>query len=171
MGLSASNNSLCRVADAHDIAIRPRRLQHIREEFKKHAVPTLRTQLHQREAFRAIFSFGGTVEALDANQVISNRKSAIKNAHELAGEIVAMLRQEMASALVEEVADVTEDWAAVVLVNPEISEADVPFIVSRQSVIASGLSCARTSVPSKRFHAKQKACWDEAVSWVSSGRY
>jgi chromosome partitioning protein len=73
-------------------AIRPRTLQHIREEFQKHNVPALRTQMNEREAFRAIFSFGGTLESLDASQV-SNRHAAIKNARELAGEILTLLRQ------------------------------------------------------------------------------
>src|SRR5271169_637293 len=73
-------------------AIRPRTLQHIREEFQKHKVPSLRTQMHEREAFRAIFSFGGTLESLDATQV-SNREAAIKNARELAGEILTLLRE------------------------------------------------------------------------------
>jgi chromosome partitioning protein len=73
-------------------AIRPRTLQHIREEFQKHKVPSLRTQMHEREAFRAIFSFGGTLESLEASQV-SNRDAAIRNARELAGEVIAMLRQ------------------------------------------------------------------------------
>ena len=41
-------------------AIRPRTLQHIRDEFQKHKVPSLRTQMHEREAFKAIFSFGGS---------------------------------------------------------------------------------------------------------------
>ena len=55
-------------------------------------MPSLRTQMHEREAFRAIFSFGGTLESLDASQV-SNRDAAIKNARELAGEIITLLRQ------------------------------------------------------------------------------
>ena len=48
--------------------------------------------MHEREAFRAIFSFGGTLESLDASQV-SNRDAAIKNARELAGEVITLLRQ------------------------------------------------------------------------------
>src|SRR6202050_2056102 len=74
-------------------AIRPRTLQHIREEFQKHKVPSLRTQMHEREAFKAIFSFGGTLESLDATQV-SNREAAIKNARELTGEVLTLLRSE-----------------------------------------------------------------------------
>jgi chromosome partitioning protein len=84
-------------------AIRPRTLQHIREEFKNHNVPSLRTQMQEREAFRAIFSFGGTLESLDDSQV-SNREAAIRNARELAGEILTLLRQNTESSLVQEVA-------------------------------------------------------------------
>jgi chromosome partitioning protein len=82
-------------------AIRPRTLQHIREEFKKHNVPALRTQMNEREAFRAIFSFGGTLESLDASQV-SNRDAAIKNARELASEVISLLRQNTDSSLVQD---------------------------------------------------------------------
>jgi len=78
-------------------AIRPRTLQHIREEFQKHKVPSLRTQMHEREAFRAIFSFGGTLESLDATQV-SNREAAIKNARELTGEVLTLLRENIESS-------------------------------------------------------------------------
>ena len=60
----------------------PRKLQHIRDEFKNHNAPALRTQMHEREAFRSVFSFGGTLESLDTTQV-SNRDAAIKNAREL----------------------------------------------------------------------------------------
>src|SRR3984885_1033573 len=88
-------------------AIRPRTLQHIREEFKNHNVPSLRTQMHEREAFRAVFSFGGTLESLDTSQV-SNRDAAIKNARELASEILALLRETVETpaepALAQEVA-------------------------------------------------------------------
>src|ERR1700733_6568053 len=88
-------------------AIRPRTLQHIRDEFKNHKVPALRTQMHEREAFRAVFSFGGTLESLDTSQV-SNRDAAIKNARELASEILALLRETVETpaepALAQEVA-------------------------------------------------------------------
>jgi chromosome partitioning protein len=88
-------------------AIRPRTLQHIRDEFNKHNVPSLRTQMQEREAFRAIFSFGGTLESLDPSQV-SNRDAAIKNARELTSEILTLLRQNADSStespLVQEVA-------------------------------------------------------------------
>jgi|tagenome__1003787_1003787.scaffolds.fasta_scaffold20622938_1 chromosome partitioning protein len=76
-------------------AIRPRTLQHIRAEFEQHSVPVFQTQMHEREAFRAIFSFGGTVESLNGSQV-SNLDAAVKNARAFASEVVTMLRQDAA---------------------------------------------------------------------------
>ena len=84
-------------------AIRPRTLQHIREEFSTHQVPAFETQMHEREAFRAIFSFGGTLESLDPTQV-SNLQAALANARAFAGEVVAMLRQSATPSLKVEVA-------------------------------------------------------------------
>lgn len=72
-------------------AIRPRTLQHIQTEFHKHGVSAFETQIHEREAYRALFSFGGTLESLDPQQV-SNLGAAIVNARAFAGEVVAMLR-------------------------------------------------------------------------------
>jgi chromosome partitioning protein len=59
--------------------------------------------MHEREAFRAIFSFGGTLESLDATQV-SNLQAAVGNARAFAGEVIAKLRQCSALALEVEVA-------------------------------------------------------------------
>lgn len=84
-------------------AIRPRTLQHIREEFSTNQVPAFETQMHEREAFRAIFSFGGTLESLDPTQV-SNLQAALANARAFAGEVVAMLRQSATPSLKVEVA-------------------------------------------------------------------
>ena len=72
-------------------AIRPRTLQHIQDEFAQHGVTSFATQMHEREAFRAIFSFGGTLEGLDPRQV-SNRAAAIANARAFTAEAVGMLR-------------------------------------------------------------------------------
>ena len=76
-------------------AIRPRTLSHIRAELQAAAVPILTTQMHEREAFRAIFSFGGTLQTLTAGQV-SNLPAAIANAKALASELVALLRRDAA---------------------------------------------------------------------------
>jgi len=73
-------------------AIRPRTLQHIRAELARNGVPMFETQMHEREAFRAIFSFGGTVAALNPAQV-SNLAAAVSNARALAAEVVARLRE------------------------------------------------------------------------------
>lgn len=72
-------------------AIRPRTLQHIQAEFRRHGVAAFRTQIHEREAYRALFSFGGTLATLDPHHV-SNLAAAIVNARSFAGEVVAMLR-------------------------------------------------------------------------------
>ena len=74
-------------------AIKPRTLQHIRREFLNNGIPVFQTQMHEREAFRAIFSFGGTIEALNTEQV-SNLDAAVKNARAFAAEVVNMLRQD-----------------------------------------------------------------------------
>lgn len=84
-------------------AIRPRTLQHIQDEFQKHNVLAFDTHIHEREAFRAIFSFGGTLSTLNRTQV-SNLEGAIVNARAFAGEVVAMLRQEPGQAMTAEVA-------------------------------------------------------------------
>jgi chromosome partitioning protein len=72
-------------------AIRPRTLQHIRDELEGAGVPILRTQMHEREAFRAIFSFGGTLGTLEPGQV-ANLPAAAANARAFAAEVVAALR-------------------------------------------------------------------------------
>lgn len=72
-------------------AIRPRTLQHIREEMARNKVPVLGTQMHEREAFRAIFSFGGSLQSLSTGQV-SGLDAAVKNAQALATEVVGLLK-------------------------------------------------------------------------------
>lgn len=84
-------------------AIRPRTLQHIQDEFAKHGVRAFDTHMHEREAFRSIFSFGGTLETLNRAQV-SNLDAAIVNARAFAGEVVAMLRPALAQPVQAEVA-------------------------------------------------------------------
>jgi chromosome partitioning protein len=72
-------------------AIRPRTLQAIQAEFVNNGVPVLDTQMNERDAFRAIFSFGGTLSDLDRSQV-SNIPAAISNARAFAGEVLAVLK-------------------------------------------------------------------------------
>ena len=71
--------------------IRPRLLRHIREELRAAEVPIMAAQMHEREAFRAIFSFGGTIDTLLPAQV-SNLAAASANARSFAAETVSILR-------------------------------------------------------------------------------
>jgi chromosome partitioning protein len=48
-------------------------------------------QINEREAYRALFSFGGTLASLNP-QFVSNLDAAVVNARAFAGEVVAMLR-------------------------------------------------------------------------------
>lgn len=73
-------------------ALRPRTLIHIQSEFHKHNIRAFQTQLHEREAYRAIFSFGGTLEGLDASQV-GNLDKAVANARAYAAEVVSMFNE------------------------------------------------------------------------------
>jgi chromosome partitioning protein len=73
-------------------AIAPRTLRHIADRFAELEVPVLETQLFDREAFRALFSFGGTLEGL-ADKGVSNLETAIKNARMLVAELIVILRK------------------------------------------------------------------------------
>jgi chromosome partitioning protein len=71
--------------------IRPRTLTHTQRDFHNHDVPAFRTQIHERDAYKALFSFGGGLDSLDPEQV-SNLDNAIANAREYAAEVIAMLK-------------------------------------------------------------------------------
>ena len=81
-------------------AIRPRTLQHIQEQFRNHGILAFQTHMHEREAYRALFSFGGTLESLNRDHV-SNIDGAIVNARAFAGEVIAMLRGEHRQAEIQ----------------------------------------------------------------------
>lgn len=72
-------------------ALRPRTLRHIQEQFVKHGVRAFETQIHERDAYRALFSFGGTLSSLNPAEV-RNIDAAIINARAFAGELISMLR-------------------------------------------------------------------------------
>ena len=65
--------------------------KYIEKRFNEVKIPVMQTQLYDREAFRAIFSYGGTLQGLE-NKDVSNLKTAISNAADFAGEIVQILR-------------------------------------------------------------------------------
>jgi chromosome partitioning protein len=72
-------------------AIRPRSLQSIEAEFAQKNIPVFGTQIHERDAYRAVFSFGGTLSGLEPSKV-TNIKAASANARAFAAEVVAMLK-------------------------------------------------------------------------------
>lgn len=72
-------------------AIRPRTLSSIEAEFRQNDIPVFRTRIHDREAFRALFSYGGTLSGLGQDQV-RNIPAAIENARAFAAEVVATLK-------------------------------------------------------------------------------
>jgi len=91
-------------------AIRPRTFQSIESEFAKNGIPMLKSQIHEREAYRALFSFGGTLAGLDPTQV-TNIPSAILNARAFTTEVISMLkagRTEKASRSDEQIEAVEE---------------------------------------------------------------
>jgi len=53
-------------------AIRPRTLQSIEAEFGANKIPMFDTQIHEREAYRSIFAFGGTLTGLDPRSHLIN---------------------------------------------------------------------------------------------------
>jgi chromosome partitioning protein len=63
----------------------------------------LATQIHERDAYRAMFAFGGTLASLDPAQV-TNVPAAVKNARAFAAEIVALLKAKAKAPVAEEVA-------------------------------------------------------------------
>ena len=73
------------------VAIRPRSLQAIEAELATSGVRVLDTQMHERDAFRAIFPFGGSLSGLDRNQV-GNVGAAVTNARTFAAEVLSVLK-------------------------------------------------------------------------------
>ena len=73
-------------------AIRTRQLAAIQEELAAAGVLSLEPNLNEREAFRALFSFGGALDDLEAAQV-SNVGKARLNARRYAAEVLAVLKE------------------------------------------------------------------------------
>jgi len=71
-------------------AIRPRTLKSIEAEMQEQGIPMFKTAIHERDAYRAIFTFGGTLGGLDQAQV-RNVPTAIKNAHAFMSEVIALV--------------------------------------------------------------------------------
>src|SRR4051812_19963763 len=84
-------------------AVRPRTLKSLEADLLKQGIAAFGTSLHERDAYRAIFSFGGTLADLDKN-LVRNVPAAIGNAREFMAEVVAMLTRETRPAQKAEVA-------------------------------------------------------------------
>jgi chromosome partitioning protein len=85
-------------------AVRPRTLKSLEQDMLQQGIPLFGTALHERDAFRAIFSFGGTLSGLDPNAV-GGVPAALNNARQFTAEAVAMLtRRQPAPVLTVEVA-------------------------------------------------------------------
>jgi chromosome partitioning protein len=84
-------------------ALRPRSLQSIEVEFAQNDIRMFGTQIHERDAYRAIFSFGGTLSRLDPS-LVTNIKAAAANARAFAAEVVALLKAKVPTEPIAEVA-------------------------------------------------------------------
>lgn len=71
-------------------ALHPRSLSTIEAEFAEHQVPVLTTQIHERDAFKAMFAYGGGISNLDPKNV-RNLPAAAVNAHAFAAEVLNIL--------------------------------------------------------------------------------
>ena len=71
-------------------AIRPRTLSNILTQIEQAKMPVLQTQLLERDAFRQLFSFGGTLETLNPNTAYKLNEAVI-NARAFAGEVLSRL--------------------------------------------------------------------------------
>lgn len=73
-------------------AITPKTQRHIEDSFREHGIPIFETRLHDREAYRALFSYGGSLEGLEGKGV-SNLAAAVNNARLFTSETIDKLRQ------------------------------------------------------------------------------
>lgn len=84
-------------------AIRPRGLRSIETEFLNAGIRVLDTTIHEREAYRAVFSFRRTLSRLDPAEV-ANLPAAIANVRAFTHEVVSMFRQKAPLESAKEVA-------------------------------------------------------------------
>lgn len=76
--------------------IRTRTMKYISSTFEDAGISLFNTELNEREAFKAMFSFAVPLTSLDPKDV-SNLDKAVANAEEFAEEVVAKLRENMDS--------------------------------------------------------------------------
>lgn len=79
-------------------AVRPRTLTSLEQDLLNQGVPLFGTPLHDRDAFRAIFSFGGPLSGLNP-AAVGGIPSALNNARQFVTETIAMLAKQQQSQL------------------------------------------------------------------------
>lgn len=83
--------------------IRTRTMGHIQGGLTDAGIPMFKTQLNEREAFRAMFSFMQPLETLDPKDV-PNLDKAVANAEEFTAEVIERLREGRGNAKKSKVA-------------------------------------------------------------------
>ena len=71
-------------------AVRPRTLKSIEADLRQENIPLFTTAIHERDAYRAVFSFGGTLYGLEAG-LVRNIPAAAKNVRDFTAEVIAKL--------------------------------------------------------------------------------
>ncbi|AOI94149.1 chromosome partitioning protein ParA [Burkholderia pseudomultivorans] len=77
--------------------IRTKTMKHLTASFESAGINLFTTELNEREAYKAMFSFAVPLGDLDPKEV-SNLDKAITNAEEFASEVIAKLREGMAQS-------------------------------------------------------------------------
>ncbi|WP_205186823.1 ParA family protein [Burkholderia sp. LMG 13014] len=77
--------------------IRTKTMKHLTGSFESAGIDLFTSELNEREAFKAMFSFAVPLDKLDPKEV-SNLDKAIANAEEFASEVIAKLREGMAQS-------------------------------------------------------------------------
>lgn len=72
-------------------ALNPRTLKSIADEFGEQSIPMMTTEIHERDAYKAIFAFGGGLAELDGKQV-RNIDAARANVRAYAAEVIHLLK-------------------------------------------------------------------------------
>lgn len=72
-------------------AIRPRTLKYVQKQFEDAGVTVLPTHIHERDAYKALFIFGGALSTLDPAEV-RNIDTAVSNARSYAREVLKLLK-------------------------------------------------------------------------------
>lgn len=74
------------------VAVKPRTARHISAQFSNNdLIDTFATEIHERDAFAAMFSMGGTVAGMDP-KLVNGLPKAIENIEALRAEVIAKLR-------------------------------------------------------------------------------